>query len=97
MPKEELNRNLAWRLVEKAETIRVYGACRIDNSEVRRSGGLEHPYSSSDVLIVLNKKLADATKMRNPGSGVSDFVIGDSVKARLYVLNITDNSRHEEV
>ena len=46
----------------------------------------------SDILFVLNTQLADATKMREVGSEVRTIVTGDSEKARLYVLNITENN-----
>ena len=60
---------------------RVYGACRIDNSEARRSEGLERPYLSSDILIALNTQLADASKMRKPGSVVFVFATGGFTQA----------------
>ena len=50
-----------------------------------------------NILFVLNTQLADATKMREVGSEVRTIVTGLSEKARLYVLNIKDNSKHEEL
>ena len=77
----ELNRVGRWLSIETASTIRVYGACRIDNSEARRSEGLERPYLSSDILIALNTQLADASKMRKPGSVVFIFATGGFTQA----------------